>query len=54
MAVGAEYDVLSSVEVIRSEKNRHGAMGKYIETISHTVSLDTKKKALFSAHIWGL
>ena len=54
MAAGAEYDVLSSVEVIRSEQNRHGAMGKYMETISHTVSLDTKKKALFSAHIWGL
>lgn len=28
-AAGAEYNILSSLEVIRSEKNRHGQLGKF-------------------------
>jgi len=53
-AAGAEADILSSVEVIRSEKNRHRELGKYVEAISRTVSLDTKKKVYFNEQIWGL
>lgn len=51
---GAEYDVLSSTEIIRSEKNRHGELGKYAESISHSVSLQNKKIVYFNSHIWGL
>lgn len=53
-AAGAETDILSSVEIIRSEKNRHRELGKYVEAISRTVSLDTKKKVYFNEQIWGL
>lgn len=53
-AVGAEYDVLSSTEIINSEKNRHGELGKYVESISHRVSIHNKKVVYFNAHIWGL
>lgn len=53
-AAGAEYDVLSSVEIQRSEKNRHGELGKYIETINHHIALQNKKTVYFNAHIWGL
>ena len=53
-AVGAEYDVLSSTEIIHSEKNRHGEMGKYVESISHSLSTYNKKVVYFNAHIWGL
>lgn len=51
---GAESDILSSEEIIRSEKNRHRELGKYVEAISRTVSLDTKKKVYFNEQIWGL
>lgn len=51
---GAEYDVLSSAEIIRSEKNRNGELGKYTESISHRVSLQNKKIVYFNSHIWGL
>lgn len=53
-AAGAEYDVLSSTEIIRSEKNRHGELGKYVESISHSVSLQNKKIVYFNSQIWGL
>ena len=53
-AAGAEYDILTSLDVIRSERNRHGQLGKYMETITHKVNLDTKKKAYFASHIWGI
>ena len=53
-AVGAEYDVLSSAEVIQSEKNRHGQLGKYVNSISHSISHQNKKIVYFNAHIWGL
>lgn len=34
----------STVEQIqRSKKNRHGEMGKYIESISHHISIQNKK-----------
>lgn len=53
-AVGAEYDVLTSAQVLQSEKNRHGQLGKYTESISHSMSLQDKKIVNFNAHIWGL
>ena len=53
-AAGAEYDVLSSAEIIQSEKSRHGELGKYVESISHTISLQNKKIVYFNSHIWGL
>ena len=53
-AVGASYDVLSSTEIIQSEKNRHGQLGKYVESISHSMSLPNKKIVYFNSHIWGL
>ena len=40
-AVGAPYDVLSSTEIVQSEKNRHGQLGKYVESISHSMSLQS-------------
>lgn len=53
-AVGAEYEVLSSTQLLQSEKNRHGELGKYTETISHGLSLQHKKILYFNSHIWGL
>ena len=53
-AVGDEYEVLSSVDIIRSEKNRHGELGKYAESISHSISLQNKKIVCFNSHIWNL
>ena len=49
-----EKEILSSTQMIRSEKNRHGDVGKYLESISHSVSEQVKKMAYFNAHIWGL
>lgn len=53
-AVGTEYDVLSSTQILASEKKRHGELGKYVEAISHSVSLQNKKIVYFNSHIWGL
>ena len=53
-ASGAEYEVLSGAEIIRSEKNRHREMGKYVETISHSISQQNRKIVYFNSHIWGL
>lgn len=53
-AAGCECDILSSVQILNSEKNSYGLVGKYVEAISHHVSLDTKKKVYFNEHIWGL
>lgn len=53
-AAGAEYDVLSSADILASEKNRHGDLGKYVESISHTMTTHSKKLVYFNSHIWGL
>lgn len=53
-AVGAECDILSSSQIRASEKNRNGELGKYVESISHSLSLQNKKIVYFNAHIWGL
>ena len=49
-----EKELLSSAQIIRSEKNRHGDVGKYLESITHSVSEQVKKLAYFNEHIWGL
>ena len=53
-AVGEECKMITTQEILRSEKRQHGELGKYMETISHHVSLDTKKKVYFQSHMWGL
>ena len=51
---GAENEVLSCESMLRWERQRHNKLGKYIESISHSVSTEVKKYAWFNAHIWGL
>lgn len=53
-AVGSEREILSAEEILRAERNRHGELGKYTDRISHSLSLQQKKKVYFNAHIWGL
>ena len=53
-AAGAEYEVLSSKQILTSERSRHGELGKYVEAISHSMSLQNKKVIYFNSHIWGL
>lgn len=51
---GAEYDVLSSTQIQRSEQNRHGELGKYVDCLSHSMSQHNKKIVYFNSNIWGL
>lgn len=53
-AAGAEYDVLSAGDILASETNRHGELGKYLDIITHHMSLQSKKQAFFQVQIWGL
>lgn len=53
-AAGAEKGVLSCESMLRWERQHHNKLGKYIESISHSVSTEVKKYAWFHAHIWGL
>ena len=53
-AAGAEETYITTREILNSEKNRHRQAGKYMESISHSLSLEIKKKLYFNAHIWGL
>ena len=53
-AVGAEYEVLSSAQILASEKSRHGEVGKYVDRLTHSISLQNKKMIYFNSHIWGL
>ncbi len=54
IAVGAEKDPISCEEMLRWERQHQQKVGKYVESISHSVSLNTKKYAWFNGHIWGL
>ena len=49
-----EKKLLSSTQLLRSEKSRHGEVGKYLESIRHSVSLQNKKKVYFETQIRGL
>lgn len=53
-AAGCEQEIIQPAQIFQSEKNKHGILGKYVETITHRVSLGTKKKIYFNEHIWGL
>jgi len=54
-AAGAEEnDIISSARMLSAEKNKYYELGKYTESISHSVSTSVKKYAWFNAHIWGL
>ena len=53
-AAGCEQEIILSAQIFKSEKSRHGILGKYVDAITHSVSLDTKKKVYFNEHIWGL
>lgn len=53
-AVGTEYQVISCEEMLRAEKNRHGELGKYTDTISHSLTIDSRKRTYFKSHIWLL
>lgn len=54
MASGCEYDVLSATDIMLSEKNRHGELGKYLSCISHSMSIHNRKVVFFQSHLWGL
>ena len=49
-----EEKILSSTQILRSEKSRHGELGKYLESIHHSMSLQNKKKVYFETQIRGL
>lgn len=53
-ATGAEYEILSSSQITATERNRHEELGKYVESITHSMTLQSKKITYFNAHIWGL
>lgn len=53
-AAGAENDVISATEMLSYERKSYSELGKYVNCISHQMSLDSKKKAWFQSQIWGL
>ena len=53
-AAGTEELCLSACKALSVSQEQHSKLRRYIERISHSVSLDSKKKAWFRSHIWGL
>lgn len=53
-AADAEKEVLSCESMLQWERQRYNKLGKYIESMNHSVSTEVKKYAWFNAHIWGL
>ena len=53
-AAGAENEVLSCESMLQWERRHHNKLGKYIESINHSVSTEVKKYVWFHAHIWGI
>ena len=53
-AVGYEMSYFSPTEVMRSEKNRHYELGKYMAAIQGTLPSEIKKKLCINHHIAGL
>lgn len=51
---GDEYNVLSCEDILLSERNQHKEIGKYFESIKHSMSEHNSKIVYFNAHIWGL
>lgn len=51
-AAGMEQDrILSAKDVLHSEKNRNGELGKYVDAMRATLSLNTREKLYFRSHI---
>ena len=51
-AAGAEKDCILSVsEIVHSEKNRNGELGKYADAMRATLSISTKEKLYFRSRI---
>ena len=53
-AAGCEQEIILLAQIFKSEKNRHGILGKYVDAMTHSISQDTKKKVYFNEYIWGL
>ena len=53
-AAGVENEVLSCKEMLKSEKNQHYELGKYMESMNHSVSREVKKWVWFNSHICGI
>lgn len=47
-------EMLSSYDILQSERNRYEAIGKYYDRMQHTMSLNTKKQQFFQRWIWEL
>lgn len=52
--VGNEMSYCTPTEVMRSEKNRHYELGKYMQTIQGSLSPAIRKKLCINHHILGL
>ena len=52
--VGLEEDILTSAEIMKSEKNKNGKIGKYFESMSHTTLSEIQKKTWYKATIGEL
>ena len=53
-AAGYEMTYCSVPEILRSEKNRHYELGKYMASMQGSLSEDIKKKLRIEHHIRGL
>ena len=49
---GAEETYITTREILHSEKNRHRQVGKYMEIINHSLSLEIKRSYI-SMLIYG-
>lgn len=54
VAVGGENEPLSCESMLRWERQNQKKLGKYMESINHSVSGEVKKRMWFNGHIWGL
>ena len=57
MAAGAEEEFLSAADILQFEnkyKYRRDRIGKYVDSITHSVSDHTRKQAWFKGNLWGL
>ena len=56
MAVGAEKLVLSAGEILEAERFGRSTyemqLGKYVDAITHTYSIQSRNKAQWSIHKW--
>ena len=50
-ASGAEREYITMDELLLSEKNRRGQLGKYYDTMQTSLTLDTKKHAIFNSNM---